>query len=130
MRIALSALVSVTLLSGCLSQQESCIVQARSELNTINRLIATAEGNVARGFALTTVTELRERNTFCTGTNEDGSTFTFPCTETETVEREVPVAIDIAEERRKLAQLRERRAALEPQVAARVAQCQAQFPEG
>jgi len=129
-RAALPLALSAFALAGCLSEQESCILSAQSELNTVNSLIATAEGNISRGFALTTTSELRERQTVCTGFNEDGTAFTFPCTETETVEREVPVSIDISEERRKLAQLRERKAALEPATARAVAQCRAQFPEG
>lgn len=65
----------------------------------------------------------------CTGTNEDGTTFTFGCDDTQRVSREVPVAIDLNAERAKLESLEQRQLQNQANITAGIAQCRAQFPE-
>ncbi|MCC5974812.1 MAG: hypothetical protein JJT81_12260 [Rubellimicrobium sp.] len=122
-------LVSLLVLAACATPRESCISNAQRELRTVNSLIAEAQGNINRGYAIAEVQDVRTRRTRCTGTNDDGSTFTFPCEETETVRRQVPVAIDVTAERAKLASLQQQKARLEPATQAAIQQCVAIHPE-
>lgn len=115
--------------AACSTPREQCIAGANRPVATLDRLIAETRGNVQRGFALAEVQDVRVLRTTCEGTNADGSTFRFPCEETETVNREVPVTINIAEERVKLAQLEDRRAQTARAAQAQVQQCIAVHPE-
>ncbi|SLN54949.1 hypothetical protein [Pseudooctadecabacter jejudonensis] len=127
-RITLS-LLCLAALAACATPREQCINSANRELSTLDRLIATTQGNINRGFALVEVQDVRVLRTTCEGTNEDGSTFRFPCEETETFTRQEPVSLNIAEERIKLDQLQSRRASVARDVQARVQQCIAVHPE-
>lgn len=124
MRSSLLLLVpALALTAACASPREVCIREAQAELRTLTRLAADTRANVQRGYALETVQEVRTVTVTCTGTNEDGTTFTFPCEETRTFDRQVPVAIDLDAERAKLASI-ERRIDEEQAIAnARIAQC-------
>ncbi len=134
MRLSLSlAVLALPVLAACVAptQRDLCIRQnaGGGELSTIARLIRTTEGNINRGYAIAEVTDVATRRTRCERTRDDGTVYRTWCEETETVERTEPVAIDIAEERRKLADLRTRDAQLRPRYNAAVAQCTAQFPD-
>lgn len=116
-------------LAACSTPREQCISGANRPIATLDRLIATTQGNVNRGFALAEVQDVRVLRSTCEGTNSDGSTFRFRCEETETFTRRVPVTINIAEERIKLSQLQERRAQSARAAQAQVQQCIAVHPE-
>ena len=103
-------LIPVLALTACASPRERCLSAANRPVATLDGLIRQTQGNIDRGFAVAEVQDVRVLRRSCEGTNADGSTFTFPCEETETFTRREPVAINIAEERVKLAQLRDRRA--------------------
>ncbi len=122
-------LLPLLALAACATPRESCINSAQRELRTVDSLIAQTQGNINRGYAIAEVQDVRTRRTRCTGTNEDGSTFTFPCEETDTVRRQVPVAINVADERAKLADLQQQRARLAPATQAAVQSCIATHPE-
>ncbi|MDB4213815.1 hypothetical protein N9741_02975 [Octadecabacter sp.] len=122
-------LLPLLAIAACSTPREQCISNANSQLRTLDRLINVASGNVQRGFALAEVQDVRVLRTTCQGTNEDGSTFRFPCEETETFTRREPVSINIVEERVKLAQLQDQRDAAARDVAARTQQCIAIHPE-
>jgi len=122
-------LVPVLGLTACMSPRDSCINDAQRQLSLIDSQIATARGNIERGYALASVQDVRVIRTTCTGTNQDGSTFTFPCQETRTVDRQEPVAINVSEERAKLADLQQRRGPLATATNARIEQCIAIHPE-
>lgn len=122
-------LLPLLALAACATPREACISSAQRELRTVNSLIAQTQGNINRGYAIAEVQDVRTRRTRCTGTNDDGSTFTFPCEETETIRRQVPVAIDVTAERAKLATLQEQKARLEPATQAAIQQCVALHPE-
>ncbi len=128
MKMALPLLALITV-AACSTPREQCISGANRPITTLDRLIAETQGNVDRGFGLVDVQDVRVLRKTCEGTNEDGSTFRFPCEETETFTRREPVSINIAEERIKLRQLQDRRAAALQTAQAQVQQCIAIHPE-
>ncbi len=94
---------------------------ATRDLRTVNDLIVETETNLARGYAIVTETDVSPRLTFCTGYRDNvGVSF---CSGNRLIERERAVAIDRAAEQRKLADLRERQAALEVAARRAVAAC-------
>lgn len=122
-------LLPLLVLAACSTPRERCISGANRPLATLDRLIAETDGNIRRGYALAEVQDVRVLRTTCEGTNEDGSTFRFPCEETETFTRQEPVSINIAEERIKLTQLQSRRAETATTAQAQARQCIAIHPE-
>lgn len=122
-------LCSLIALSACATPRERCISSANRPVATLDRLISSTQGNIQRGFGLVEVQDVRVLRTTCEGTNEDGSTFRFPCEETETFTRREPVSINIAEERVKLEQLQTRRAQAVRDAQGQVQQCIAVHPE-
>lgn len=122
-------LLSLLALAACATPRESCINSATGNLRTVDRLIVETQGNINRGFALSREQEVVTRRTTCTGTNEDGTTFRFPCEKTDTLTRSVPVAIDLNAERAKLASLLNQKATMERQSQAAIQSCIATYPE-
>jgi hypothetical protein len=122
-------LILPLLIAACATPREQCINDVTRDLRTISGLVNETQANITRGFAIAETQELRTIRTNCTGTNADGSTFTFPCEETETISREVPVAIDLNAERAKLESLLERQAQLQRAADPAVQQCIAIHPE-
>lgn len=117
------------LLTACATPREACLDEVNREVRVLDKLIEQTQGNLARGFAVEERQELRTRRTFCTGKNEDGSTFRFRCEETDTVTRTIPVAIDLNAERAKLASLEQRQRQNISNAEAGIAQCIARYPE-
>lgn len=122
-------LLPLLALAACSAPREQCISGANRPVATLDQLIAETQGNVDRGFALVEVQDVRVLRKTCEGTNDDGSTFRFPCEETETFTRREPVSINVAEERIKLSQLQDRRANAVRTAQAQVQQCIAVHPE-
>lgn len=122
-------LLPLLAVAACGTPRENCIAGANRPVATLDRLIAETRGNINRGYALVEVQDVRVLRSTCEGRNEDGSTFRFPCEETETFTRQEPVTINVAEERTKLAQLEERRAQAQRQAQAQVQQCIVVHPE-
>ena len=127
MRAAAFALPLI--LTACATPREACINDANRELRTIDRLVIETRANLARGFALEERQEVRVVRADCEGENEDGTTFTFRCDQTETFTRREPVAIDLNAERAKLQSLEERQRQMRVNRDSAIAQCQAQFSE-
>lgn len=122
-------LIPLIAVTACSTPREQCINSANRSVATLDRLISETRGNVQRGYAIAEVQDVRVLRASCEGTNADGSTFRFPCEETETFTRRVPVTIDIAEERTKLAQLETRREQQARDAQERIQQCVAIHPE-
>ena len=122
-------LLPLLALAACSTPREQCISSANRSVATLDRLINVTRGNIQRGFAVAEVQDVRVLRASCEGTNADGSTFRFPCEETETFTRQEPVTINIAEERTKLAQLETRRAQQARDAQAQIQQCIAVHPE-
>ena len=119
----------LALLAACGTPQERCISQANSQVRVLDRLISETQGNLSGGYALEEQQEVRVINTTCTGQNEDGTTFVFPCEDTQTRTRRVPVAIDLNAEQAKLNSLLQRREQEAAAAQARAQQCVVQYPE-
>ena len=122
-------LIPLIALTACSTPRERCISSANRQVATLDNLINTTRGNIERGFALVEVQDVRVLRSTCEGTNADGSTFRFPCEETETFIRREPVTIDIAQERTKLRQLEQRRVDAARTAQSTVQQCVAVHPE-
>jgi hypothetical protein len=116
-------------LAACATPREQCIDAAMRDSRVLSALITETEGNLARGYALRTEQEIRTLSRTCQGRTDEGSTFRFPCDETVTVDRTVPVAIDLNAERAKLVSLRERLTTEQAAANAAVSQCIAIHPE-
>lgn len=121
-------LIIPLVLSACATPRDACLADVTREARVVNALITQTRGNLERGFAIAEEQDIRTRRRFCTGRNEDGSTFQFRCEETDTVTVQVPVAIDLNAERAKLESLLQRQQQNQSNVQAGVAQCEARFP--
>lgn len=116
-------------LAACETPREACINDVARELRTVNALIAQTRGNLDRGFALERRQETREVRSTCRGVTESGESVRVRCDETRVRNVNVPVTIDLAQERVKLQQLQSRQANLQRQTQQSIAQCQALYPE-
>ncbi|NDU99767.1 hypothetical protein [Pseudoroseicyclus tamaricis] len=117
------------LAAACATPQEQCISRALRDVRTLDGLIAETRGNLERGYGLRTEQEVVVRNRRCSGTTSSGEQFVYPCQQTETVDRRVPVALDLQAERDKLESLLQRRQREEAQAMAQSNACRAAYPE-
>ncbi|AMY71975.1 hypothetical protein [Frigidibacter mobilis] len=123
------------LLAACGTPQERCIGTATRDLRTLNGLIEETQANLSRGFAYEEYTVTRSRWVQCrsapirdsNGNLRPGPTYMCLDDYTDTVRR--PVSIDLAEERRKLDGMLEKKRELNRVAAAQIESCKAQFPE-
>ena len=125
MRLPL-ALVALTLLAACATAQQRCISRNTKDLRTVTSLEATAAANLQRGYAYATRTEIRFERERC-GKTELGEA--IYCRVPVKTSRQVPVAIDLELETRKLAQLTVKRQSLARQAEPAIRSCQMQYPE-
>ena len=124
------ALLALVLITACATPEQRCVSRASDELKTVNALIAETELNLQRGYRIEIEVDYSPRLTFCTGTGRwSGSRRAYGgvsfCSGTRRIERERQVAIDPQAERRKLANLQQRQAALRGPTQAALAACQA-----
>lgn len=122
-------ILPLVLLAACATPREQCISKVTKDARIQSSLINEVRANIARGYALEQQQEIRTVRRTCVGRNEDGTTFTFRCEETDTVTVNVPVAIDLDAERAKLASLEKRYAETQAAANQAVAQCIALNPE-
>lgn len=122
---------AIALLSACGTPQERCIREASRDMAVVDQLIAEAEGNLQRGFALQRETVYRTEFEDCTppATANDPTPRgrMCPVQVPDTVTR--PVAINLSDESAKLASLEAKRAQQGKVAAAAIAQCRAVHPE-
>ena len=118
-------------LAGCGTPQQQCINSVTRDMRVVDRLIAEAEGNLARGYAFASVVEVRPVFVDCTPkpTAETPDPRPRQCLKNEerTVSR--PVAIDLNAEAAKLASLKAKRTQQASAAAPAIAACQRQYPE-
>ncbi|WP_428546711.1 hypothetical protein [Profundibacter sp.] len=98
-------------LAGCSTALEQCVNRSTKNLQAVDDLIATTQANIDRGYALDSRPQVSIGLQLCTSPSAN---FHF-CTGTQTSPKQAPVAIDVAAERRKLAELKSRRAVLKRQ---------------
>ncbi|WP_456385581.1 hypothetical protein [Profundibacter sp.] len=118
-------LPALALIAACATPQEQCINTASNEVRNIRTGISTAQGNIARGYAIFKSRESYEVVDVCY--DKDKKPYTCYNTEYRTIES--PVSINVAEERRKLANLKKRLPAATRLMNKSVASCRVQFPE-
>ena len=118
-------LLPLLALTACETPREACISSANRELSTLNSLVNETRLNIARGYAIGTRQEVRVVQDTCRTQSPEGVITTFPCDETEIVDVDQPVAIDLNAERAKLDSLLERQAQMNRQLQPVLAQCQA-----
>lgn len=96
-------------------------MDATEDLRVVNALIDETQANIERGYAIEEQVEPRIGLNVCTGRH---GSFAF-CTGTDFDTRERPVALDLAEEERKLQSLIEKRQELEVRARRDIAACEA-----
>ena len=122
---ALSSVLLLTL-AGC-SEQQMCINKATREVRTLDRLINESEMNLARGYRMEDETVMFHRFVVCGPVGQNGRPYMCFEPEEQTVQR--PVPIDPTVEKRTLANMKAKRAALVKPVSASVAECKLVYPE-
>ena len=127
-RLLLPALI---MLNACGTPQQQCINSGTRDLRVVDRLIAEAEGNLARGYAYETVTVYETVWVNCTPYPSEAVPNPAPrsCFERVPETSRRPVAIDLAAEQSKLAGLQAKRKSQLRAAAAVVAECKALHPE-
>ncbi len=98
-------------LAGCSTSLEQCVSRSTKNLQVVEDLITSTEANIKRGYALENSPRTNVGLQLCTSPSAN---FHF-CTATQTSPRQTPVAIDLKAERRKLTELRAKRAKLKHQ---------------
>lgn len=122
---ALSSVLLLTL-AGC-SEQQMCINKATREVRTLDRLINESEMNLARGYRMEDETVMFHRWVVCGPVGNNGRPYMCFEPEEQTVQR--PVPIDPIVEKRTLANMKAKRAALMKPASASVAECKRVYPE-
>jgi hypothetical protein len=123
---------TLVLLAACGTPQEQCIRQNTRDLRTVDRLIAETQGNLDRGYAFETITVYQDYWAYCPQRQPPAGQPAPPprlCLEEREITQRRPKAIDLNDEARKLASLKEKRKALARQAEPVIAQCKAEYPE-
>ena len=118
-------LIALLLLSACATPLQQCLNAADRPQKELSRAIETAELNIARGYA---VHRSRDYYTYW-GTCHDYYKGYYLCPKTGTRIKETPVAIDVGEERKKLAALRKSLPGAQARAQTAAHQCRATYPE-
>lgn len=101
-----------------------CVYRNTADLRAAEARIATLEGNITRGYAIHETRDLRTVTGICY--RADGTP--YECPKSEWVEIERPVSIDIADQRRQLADLKRRLPALRAAAQEAKRACEAAYP--
>ena len=131
---ALSPLILTGLvaLTACGTPQQRCIGAATRDMRVVDGLIAETEANLARGYAIEEVVQLRKEFVDCgipVPTPDNPYPQPEQCLQDVPYETRQPVAIDLNAEQAKLASLRSKRAEQGAEAAPRIAACEATYPE-
>jgi len=129
--------ILLSLLAACGTPQERCIQGVTRDLRVVDRLIATSEGNLKRGYALEEVVITSTEWVPCAvapaGMSPEGTEPPAPALQlcpTRIRDTEVrPKAINLKNEAETLDSLRIKRKALLRDANAGITQCKAEFPE-
>ena len=132
MRVSL-ALLALAILSACGTPQERCINAATRELRILDRLTGEVQANIERGYALEEVTLKRDHWVLCRplipATATEAAQQSQLCLREERYTETRPKAINLAEERQALAEMRKKRVELDRAAAKAVASCKLTHPE-
>ena len=122
-RIAPIAVLAI--LAACTTPQEACIYRAQEDLRSLQGRIATAQGNLDRGYAIHRQVVPYTYVVIC----HDDAGKAYQCEQNATRVQETPVPIDLAEERARLARLRAALPAAQRAARDGVVECRALYPE-
>ena len=118
-------------LSACGTPQQQCIRSVSHDMIVLDRLIAEAQGNLARGYAYVDTVVSSPEFVDCTPDATAANPNPTPQTCFEDVPTTVtkPVSIDLNAEAAKLASMQKRRAEMAKALAPAIADCQARYPK-
>lgn len=126
-------LVLLSLLVACGTPQERCIAGATKDLRVLDRLIGETRTNLQRGYAMEEVVRTSLRWEVCRpGIAATATTPAQPaemCLEDYDYTVTRPKAINLAQEREKLAEMQKKRRELAARAESTIAQCRLQHPE-
>ncbi|MFQ1699015.1 hypothetical protein ACJ5NV_00335 [Loktanella agnita] len=122
-------LPALAALTACATPRESCLYQANNQLRSLEARMAETQGNIDRGYAIFESSETVTVERTCRDRLPDGTTRSYECDRTETVNRTDPVAVDVAYERQKLAEMETQLAALQAATLSAERQCIMMHPE-
>jgi hypothetical protein len=128
-------LAALALLAACGTPQEQCIARETRDLRVVERLIAEAEANIARGYALEERVFYSDRWTYCPVPPDPDAPPDAPvpppkpCLEEVRETRTVPKAINLADETDKLSGLKVKRRDLARAAEPGIAACRRTYPE-
>ncbi|MBL3569012.1 hypothetical protein DSD19_20695 [Rhodovulum sp. BSW8] len=124
------ALLMLLPLAACATPRQSCERAALYDLRVLDTLIRESEQTIARGYGYRREPYERTRFDFCYGSRFGRSPamgFTF-CDYPDVGIREVPVTVDLAAERRNLAELKAKRTEAARRAARALSACEARYP--
>ena len=119
-------LASVAMLSGCSTPQEDCISGATKDYRSLQASIAETSDNVSRGYAVHSQSVPYTYSGSCYDYNTQ---LYYTCPQTGYRTQESPVAIDVNQERKKLAEFNKLLPKYKDRADRAVAQCKVQYPE-
>tara|TARA_R110002094_G_scaffold125947_6_gene119978 strand:+ start:438 stop:845 length:408 start_codon:yes stop_codon:yes gene_type:complete len=125
----LAVLASSALLLGCADPRQQCISAATQEYRSAASAANTARQNISRGYAV--FSQQVPYTVHQTCYRSDPVTFAsipYPCPQTYYRTQSTPVAIDVAQERTKLAQINRLLPRLAAKADAEIRRCETQFP--
>ncbi len=120
-----ASLLTLFLAAACATPQEKCRSDATRDLRVVNGLIAESRATLKRGYAFETETTVVPRFVFCAGYRDGGRIAVGGrfCHVNQVVQRKTPVAVDLAEERKKLNSLIRKRSQLKAETERRLQLC-------
>jgi len=123
------ALPALALIAACATPQERCIRQGAAEQTRLLNEIKETENNISRGYAIHRQTVPETVFYTCRRVRDGKVVGYYPCPETYYRTIETPVAIDVAEERKKLRGLKDALPSACTRAAEAAAQCRILHPE-
>ena len=124
LRVTLTIL-ALALLAACATPLQKCVNDAQRQHKALITAIATAQGNLDRGYAIHRQRVPYTYWGYCH--NAYGHSYFCPKTRTRLVE--TPVRIDLDEERKKLTALKRQLPATQRRADDAIGQCHALYPE-
>jgi hypothetical protein len=116
------------LVAGCSTPQEKCIRQTSQSYWELQNSIKKTESNIARGYALHEQTVETIAPSTCSRSNQYTHALEyFPCARTHYKKTATPVAIDVKQERVKLAEYQELLPSYKMQADEGILQCRRQY---
>ena len=117
-------LMSVIALGGCIDEYEQCLRNNSKDIRVVDQLIVETQATLARGYGFETVIEMVTEEQPCLDINQEPTI----CLVEVPVTKQVPVAIDLDAERRKLEQLLDQKQALQARYAQAQQICREKYP--